>query len=103
MEQFRIALITLANPLKNFVPSSKVLIESNSSNEAPAQNVLVPSLLRTIIATSEFLSTIFNSLVNCCNNALGKELLAGCENVIVAIVFSITVLIEPDGIIIVLS
>jgi hypothetical protein len=34
---------------------------------------------------------------------LGKELLAGCENVIVAIVFSKTVLIEPDDIIIVLS
>jgi hypothetical protein len=50
-----------------------------------------------------FLFNAYNSSVNCCNKALGKELLAGCENVIVATVFSITVEIEPVAIIIVLS
>ena len=42
--QVLIALITLANPIKNSFPSSSFEIEVNSSNDAPAQNTPSPLL-----------------------------------------------------------
>jgi hypothetical protein len=38
----------LANPEKNFVPFSGVLIATNSSKDAPAQKALSPALFNTI-------------------------------------------------------
>ena len=99
----RIALITLAKPEKNFLPSSKSAIDNNSSKEAPAQNALVPSLFKIISEIALFLSIAVNSSVKFCNNVLGNELLAGCENVIVATDSLISVSMKPNVVIIFLN
>ena len=92
--QVRIALITLAKPLKKVFPSSKLSIESNSSNDAPEQNVL-PSLCNIITETESFSLKISNVFVSSCNKWLGKELLAALKNVIVAILSSILYCTNP--------
>ena len=58
------ALITFAKPEKNFFPSSKFVIATNSSKDAPAQKALSPSDFKITTDTSSFLAIICNSLVN---------------------------------------
>ena len=94
LEHLRIALITFANPEKNFSPSFKLVIESNSSNDAPEQKVL-PSLCNTTTLTSELVEIVLSSSVSFFNNSLGNELLAGWLNVIVAILSRIITVIVP--------
>ena len=87
----RMALITFANPEKNAVPSIKSETASSSSKEAPAQNAPSPWLFKMIKLIWVLLLKAFNSSDKRCNNSLGNELLAGCPNSTVAILFCMAV------------
>ena len=76
------ALITLANPEKNFLPSSKLLIATNSVKLAPAQNVRSPPLFKTITLMSSFLPASLIANSNCFKIGLGIALCSGVKNVI---------------------
>ncbi len=60
---------------------------TNSSKEAPAQKAFSPSDFKMMTEIASFSEIDFNSFVNLSSNSLGKELLAGCPNSIVAILF----------------
>ena len=86
---FRMALITFANPEKNCFPSSRFVIATSSSKDAPAQNARSPSDLRMITDTNVSSDNSSKALANLANNSEGKELLAWWPNSIVAMVFSV--------------
>ena len=89
--QVRIALITLAKPEKNNLPSSKLEIATNSSKEAPAQKAFVPSDFNIIINTASLFPKEIISLESRSSSSLGKQLLDGCPKTTVAILFWISV------------
>ena len=73
------ALITLANPLKNFLPCSAVSIASNSLNEAPAQNATVPPDRKTMTFVFCSSPALCISWLRSFNIAAGKELPCGMK------------------------
>src|SRR6056300_583884 len=80
----RMALITLAKPLKKTLPVSKSSIEMSSSKLAPAQKARSPALFTRMSFTASFSPNSVMVLVNFARTLPGKELDSGWKNSTVA-------------------
>ena len=80
----RIALITLAKPLKKIFPVSKSSIEMSSSKLAPAQKARSPALFTRMSFTASFSPSSVMVLANFARTLPGKELDSGWKNSTVA-------------------
>src|SRR6056300_928328 len=80
----RIALITLAKPLKKTFPVSKSSMAMSSSKLAPAQNARSPALFTRMSLTASFSPNSVMVLANFAKTLPGKELDSGWKNSTVA-------------------
>src|SRR6056300_552648 len=80
----RMALITLAKPLKKTLPVSKSSIEMSSSKLAPAQKARSPALFTRMSFTASFFPSSVMVLANFAKTLPGKELDSGWKNSTVA-------------------
>jgi hypothetical protein len=76
-------MMSLANPMKNFLPPAASLTAFSSSNDAPAQNADFPSLQITITVVAGSTAATSTDVARAASNLPGSELLLGCENEIV--------------------